>query len=407
MPPARNKTSDSPAGDGWPLVVGLSVGQLISWGSIYYGFTIFLVPMEQDLGWSRASLNLALTLGLLARGLGAFPVGWAIDRFGGRWIMSAGSLLGGGLLILWSRIESEPGFYLLWIGLGLAQSLTLYEPVFAVVTRLFPESYRQRIMIITLAGGLASTVFVPFTAWAVDVFGWRDALLVLAAWNLLVCLPVHLFWLRDHADPTPKAAVEPGSGPLRRALRHPVFWALMLCFICHAAAMSALVFHLVPMLTEWGWGMGLVVAVYSVIGPAQVAGRVILIWLARNLDTRNSGRIVTLLFPVPVVLLLLWPSEAGMLFAALILYGVANGVMTIIRGTAVPELLWREGYGAINGVITFPASVAQALAPTVAALLWQASGGYDAVLWMILGSLLLTAVSFWYAAATGRGSQEG
>lgn len=384
---------------GWPLVTGLSVAQLISWGSIFYGFTVFLAPMEQELGWSRANLNFALTLGLLARGFGSFPVGWVIDRYGGRWIMSAGSLMASVLFVMWARVETEFEFYLLWIGLGFTQAATLYEPVFAVVTRLFPVSYRQRILVITLAGGFASTVFVPFTAWAVAAFGWRDALLLLAGWNFLVCLPVHLFWLRDRANPH-RAESEVGSeNPVRDALRHPVFWALALCFVCHAAAMSMLIFHLIPMLTEWGWTLPLVVAVYSVIGPAQVAGRVALMAVASRMDARSAGRIVTVMFSVAIAMLMLQPEAAVMLFVAMGTYGAANGIMTIVRGTAVPELLWREGYGAVNGLIGLPASVAQALAPTAAALIWQATGGYMAVLWLILALSAAMAASFWFAAA--------
>src|SRR5690606_12484100 len=183
------------AGNGWPLVAALSVAQLVSWGTIYYAFALFVVPMEAELGWSRTTLNGALSLGLLTAGLCAFSVGSRIDRHGGRWLMSAGSALAVLLLVAWSFVQHVAVFYAIWFGLGVAMALTLYEPVFTVLTRLYPENYRFRITMLTLMGGFASTVFIPLTAWFVEALGWRDALLALAACNLVICLPVHALWL--------------------------------------------------------------------------------------------------------------------------------------------------------------------------------------------------------------------
>lgn len=387
--------------NGWPLVAGLSLAQLVSWGSIYYAFSLFVVPMEADLGWSRTALNGALSLGLMAAGLCAYPVGRLIDSHGGRWLMSAGSLLAVLLLVAWSQVEHIAAFYAIWFGLGVAMALTLYEPVFAVLTRQFPENYRFRITILTLTGGFASTVFIPLTAWWVEGLGWRDALLALAACNLLWCLPVHLFWLRDRAAaPLPEAELSaaPGS-PMKRALRHPVFWGLALCFTFYYATFSALTFHFIPMFDERGIPLALAVGVIAVIGPAQVAGRIILLVFGRRLSAAGTGRIIVLMFPASVALLIVFPDSIAALFAFAVIYGCANGIMTIVRGTAVPDLMWREGYGAINGALTLPSNMAKALAPSVAAFVWVIAGNYGPVLWVILAGALVSAAGFWFAAA--------
>ena len=146
---------------GWALIWALAIAQLVSWGSLYYSFSLFVVPMEAELGWSRTTLDGALSLGLLVAGLLAYPVGAWIDRHGGRAVMSLGSLSGAALLWAWSSTRSPVLFYALWLGLGLSLAATLYEPVFAVITRSFPQSYRLRITALTLVGGFASTVFVP------------------------------------------------------------------------------------------------------------------------------------------------------------------------------------------------------------------------------------------------------
>lgn len=402
---ARAIPRDSAAG--WPLIVALAVGQLVSWGSIYYGFSLFVVPMETDLGWSRTAINGALSLGLLTSGFCAYAVGSWIDNHGGRLLMAAGSALGAVLLAAWSRIDTVFALYAIWFGLGLAMAATLYEPVFAVITRAFPQSYRTRITALTLIGGLASTVFIPLTQVLIDGLGWRNALVVLALCNLLICLPIHAFILRDgngRGAGTGRSAEDRriAAEATRRAFRHPVFWGLAVCFAAYNATFSALTFHIIPLLHERAVPTGTIVAAIAVIGPSQVAGRIALLAIGRRAPTAIVGRVVVLAFPASVALLIAFPSSIAALFAFALLYGGANGIMTIIRGTAVPDLMWREGYGAINGALTFPSSVARALAPLGAAVIWGVRQDYGLVLWSIIGGALLAAAGFWYAAASAR-----
>lgn len=390
-----------PAGRGsWLLLWSLAIAQLVSWGALYYAFTLFVVPMEAELGWSRTALNGALSLGLLTAGLAAYPVGTWIDRRGGRALMTLGSTLGVVLLIAWSRVESLAMFYAIWLGIGLAMAATLYEPAFAVLTRLFARSYRTKITAMTLVGGFASTVFIPLTQVLIAELGWRDALLALAAILAAVCLPVHILLLKDapHEPIETKAAPTVyGKGPVRRALRTPVFWGLLVCFTAYYATFSALTFHLVPLLTERNVPTDLIVAAFTVIGPAQVAGRIALLAAGHRLRTVSVGRVVVAVFPASVLLLIVFPTSLVAIFAFATLYGAANGIMTIIRGTAVAELLGREGYGAISGALTLPANAAKAAAPFTAALIWSLSGGYDAVLWTIVAGGLIAVAGFWFA----------
>lgn len=394
-------TREAPGG--WTLLWALSLAQLVSWGAVYYTFSLYVVPMEAALGWDRSAMNGALSLGLLTAGVCAYPVGAWIDRRGGRLVMSLGSLLAVLLLVAWSQVESLLGFYLIWIGLGAALAATLYEPAFAVLTRRFPQSYRMRITALTLVGGFASTVFIPLTQFFIAELGWRDSLLALAACVALLALPVHAMLLRDGAPHggdvagTALEAARVSRDALRRALPHPVFLGLAVCFFFYFGTMTALVFHLIPLATERGMASEIIVAAYATIGPAQVAGRIVLLSFGNRFSTPVVGRTVVLMFPAAILLLTLSHSVLA-LFAFTILYGAANGIMTIIRGTAVPDLMWKEGYGAINGVLTLPARAAQALAPFAAAVLWVVAGGYGSVLWTLLALSLLGAAGFWFAA---------
>jgi len=385
---------------GWALVIALAAAQLVSWGSIYYSFSLFVVPMEAELGWSRTALDGALSAGLLLSGFAAYPVGAWIDRGGGRAVMSIGSALAVVLLAAWSRVHDIGAFYALWLGLGLALSATLYEPAFAVLTRLHPQSYRTRITAMTLVGGFASTVFIPLTQFAIGAYGWRDALLLLALANLLFCLPIHALLLRDRAD-APRRGGVVFDQHFRRALRHPAFWGLVVCIVAYYMGFAAITFHIIPLLEERHVATATIVGAVATFGPAQVAGRIALLALGRRATAARAGGIAFATFPVAVLILLLFPTSIAALFLFSVLYGAANGVITVVRGTAVPELLWRESYGAINGALTLPQNLARAAAPYGAAVIWRASGSYDAVLLVILAGGIVAAAAYGFACRHG------
>jgi MFS family permease len=165
---------------GWVIAGTLAVTETVSWGVLYYAFSVFLVPMQRDLGWSAATLTGAYSLALLVSGLAAPFVGRWLDTRGPRALMTAGSVLGTLLVVAWSRVDSLLGYYLIWAGIGLALSTTLYEPAFAAVTAWFDRDRARAVLAITLLAGFASTIFLPLSGWLVAELAWRRALLVLA-----------------------------------------------------------------------------------------------------------------------------------------------------------------------------------------------------------------------------------
>jgi len=156
------------------------MASLITWGSVFYTFALLLEPVERELGLGRAQSSLAFSLALLAEGVAAYAVGRWIDAGHERAVMTIGSLTVATGLALHSQVRSIEAFYAVWILLGLGLAATLYNPVFAVVTRRFPNDFRRAIITLTFLGGLASTVFIPLTAWLIATLGWRATLLVLA-----------------------------------------------------------------------------------------------------------------------------------------------------------------------------------------------------------------------------------
>lgn len=386
----------------------LSLGQLISWGLVYYTFPLFVVPMTQELGWSRSSMFGALSAGLLVAGLCSIPVGAWIDRGHGRKLMAGGSLLAAVLLMVWARVDSLPVFYALWIGLGISQAVILYEPAFAVITRVYGPRYKQAILLMTFLGGLASTFGIPFAQLLIERIGWRPTLEVMAAINLGVALMHWLFVPGPKDEATPIAASTPHvegtirKSPLAAAIRVPAFWGLVVAFAGYGLAFSAMSFHLIPLLDDRGVPIAVVMAIIALIGPMQVVGRVLLMVGQRHITTIQLGALIYFAFPVAMTMLALGVSDVYGLILFAIIYGVANGLVTILRGMAVPEFIGPEGYGVVSGALTMPTNVMRAAGPIVASLAWGAFGGYTPVLWGLAGIMLVAAMGFAAAAVLSK-----
>jgi MFS family permease len=383
------------------LVGWLSLAQLITWGSVFYTFALLMAPLERELGLSRAESSLAFSLALLAEGLLAYPVGRWIDRGHERAVMTAGSLGVALCLALHSQVHSPFGFYAVWTGLGAALSATLYSPAFAVVTRRYPHDFRRAIITLTFLGGLASTVFIPLSAALIAQFGWRGALLWLAGLHLLVCAPLHAWMLRGAPagrTPTQRNAGSAGQamaglGPL---LRSPPFLLLGVFVVLMMAVTSALPAHMVSLLRENGLAETWVIAVPASIGVIQVAGRALLYFFEHRFDVHVANRVIPCLIPAGLAALLAAPWLAGaaggataglgLVLLFVLLYGLGNGMLTIVKGTAIAQYVSRDHVASLNGALGLPTALARAAAPWLMGVLWQPRGGYAAGLWMLLGA---------------------
>jgi predicted MFS family arabinose efflux permease len=321
--------------------------------------------------------------------------------------MTLGSALAGLLLLAWSQIESLSALYLVLAAIGLAQAMTLYEPAFAVVARRYGSEVRRGVTALTLWGGFASTMFVPLIQFLLNQVGWRSTLMALGLINLGLCVPLHRAVIDGSADARPPepASVSgtdaslAGRRAVRWALRQRAFWGLLIAFTVYYATFSGLSLHLYPLLIERGFDTSTVVAAIALIGPSQVAGRIAVWTIAGRASVRAVGKVVVLALPIALSLLLLLPPAFASLAVFATLYGAANGIITIVRGIAVPEMLTRDAYGAINSVLAVPATIAKASAPLGVALLWAAAGSYDVVLSAVLVSSTLVVAGFWFAAA--------
>ncbi|MDO9113251.1 MAG: MFS transporter [Polaromonas sp.] len=371
------------------IISALSVGQILVWAIMYYGFSSFVLPMQRDMGWSQPDIMGAFTLGLMVWGLATYAVGAAIDRGRGRAVLTGGALVGAAGCALWSQAHSLPLLYAAWALLGLAMAMTLYEPAFSEITKRFPDRYRQGITTITLVGGFASTLSFPAAAWLLLTLGWRPALLVMAGVLLLVA-PLHAWVLRG---PWKRPAV-PGAAPvevevaqdqatLRQAMQGRTFWLLTATFTLYAFALSTVWAHLMPAFESRGLSQTEAVAVMVWFGPAQVAGRFAFLWLGRPLSHRSLGLMVLALFPLALTVFVLG-RQPLVLVGFAVLFGVANGLITIVRSNIVPDFYGREHVGRISGAMSGIALCTRAAAPFLTAWALLGLGGYTGLLWLLV-----------------------
>jgi MFS family permease len=377
------------------LVGWLSLAQLVTWGSVFYTFALLLAPVERELGLTRAQSALAFSLALLAEGVMAYPVGRWIDAGHERAVMTGGSLLVAAGLALHSRIHSIEAFYACWLLLGTGLAATLYTPVFAVVTRRYPNDYRRAIITMTFLGGLASTVFIPLSAWLIASLGWRTALLVLAALHLGLCAPLHWWCLRD--APRPQAHARADAGSPAGLLRSAPFLLIAVFVVGMMGITAALPPHMISLLREAGLPEAWVVAIPASIGVIQVLGRLLLFFFEHRFDLHLANRVIPVLIPLSIAALLLGAAHPVAALLFVLLYGLGNGMSTIVKGTAIAQYVSREHVASLNGALGLPTAIARAVAPVLLGLLWTREAGYRWGLALLLVLGVLAALALWQA----------
>lgn len=392
----------------WAYAVTLSLmalGQLLCWACFYYAFSSFVIPMQREMGWSKPSLMGAFTVGLAVWGACSYLAGAAIDRGFGRAVLAGGALLGAGGMVCWSRAQDVAGLQASWALIGAAMAMTLYEPAFSALTKRYPARYGRAITFLALVGGMASTLSFPASEWLIDRLGWRDALLAMAGVLAVVVAPMQACALRGAPDgPAARAPDAVADGfTVGEALRERAFWLLTANMTLSAFAAAALWAHIVPALASKGLGTSQVLTVVMLAGPAQVAGRLLHFAFARVLPARAVGLAVMAGLPLSFLLLALGESHwVLMLFA--VLFGFANGLVTVVRGTLVPAFFGRGHLGRISGAMTGIALLTRASAPLATALLLSRLPGYRELLLALCGVSVAALAAFALAAPPGRRS---
>ena len=347
-----------------PVVLVLGCTQTLAWASSYYVPAILGDPIARDLhiptSWFFGAFSAAL---LVAAVLGP-RIGRTIDTLGGRWVLSASNMvLAAGLAVL----GLSSSFLMLctaWLLLGFGMGLGLYDAAFAALGRMYGVSARPSITGITLIAGLASTVGWPLSAWCLSHYGWRETCFAWAAAHLLIGLPLNLSFL-PKTKLEPKSAQEPKPHiPMDRNM-----WLLVTAFALAWMVTGAMAAHFPRLAEAAGATASEAIAAGTLIGPAQVLGRLVEALALGRTHPLVSGRMAAITHPIGAAIMGVLGGGGLAAFLFAVLHGFGNGILTIARGTIPLAIFGAKNYGYRLGLLGAPARVAQAIAPLLFELL--------------------------------------
>jgi MFS family permease len=377
-------------------IAALGVTQIIGYGTLYYSFSILASDMAADFAWSTEWIFGALSAALLVGGLTAPWLGSLFDRWGAGRAMTLGSVIAAAALAACAMAPGKIAFVAALIAIEVAANVVQYGAAFALLVQLRPEVAQRSITYLTLIAGFASTIFWPLTAALHEHLSWQNVYLVFAALNLLVCMPLHAWLARgaNSREPLHTAAPLRMEGILAPRSRRLGFALMVAGFALQSLVSSAALVHMVPLLSALGLGATAAV-VGTLFGPSQVLSRLINMLFGRDLTPLHLAKIAAALLPGGVLVLILTaPSVPGaMVFA--VIFGMGNGLLSIVAGTLPLALFGSEGYGRLQGKMMSARLITSAIAPFALAL----SMTWIGVIWSLavtagLGAIAVLAFLF-------------
>ena len=349
------------------VTVMLGIAQTLSWASSYYLLAVLATPISQSTSTSYSLVFGAFSAALLVAAAVGPIAGRLIDRFGGRSVLLASNLVFACGLLMLSQATQTLHIFVAWAFMGVAMGSGLYEAAFASVVHLYGQDARPAITGITLFAGFASTVGWPLSSYLEGLYDWRVVCMVWAALHLLLGLPLNA--LLSRAKPTPRevieeqkplGAVSQGGNNVGISLKRTAY-LMAYVFAASWFISTAMASHLPQILQASGATLAASIAAAALVGPAQVAGRVLEYSFLKKAHPLLSARLAILAHPLAAVCLGLAGAPAASIFA--ILHGLGNGILTIAIGTLPLKVFGSQGYGQRQGWLMVPARIVQAGSP--------------------------------------------
>lgn len=377
------------------VVATLAVTVTASYGVLMYAFPVVLTAMQQELGWSSATLTGAYAAGALTGGIAAVPLGARLDRRDARAVFILCAIGASLLVAAWSRVQTVAGLYAVWLALGVCSAGLFYDAAFTAVAG-WPARRRTSAMTsITVAGGLASTLFVPITAALTERFGWRNAVLLLAGLlALLTVVPLAAMRIGRGGNRRRKPAaaisitMSARAGGTRVALRSPALRRIGAAFAIATVASAGLAIHLVPLLLERGQDLAMASAALATLGLAKPVGRIALQPLSTRVPLATAAIGLLAMQAAGLLVLVVAPGPVGP-WLAVALFGIGDGATTPARAGLIAELRGPVGFGAAAGVVALGMAAARAVGPVGVSIV-HTFGGYVPAL-LLLTTMLLAA----------------
>lgn len=379
------------------VLVVLCLTEITSWGVLFYAFPVLASEISSTTGWTLPVVNGAFSTGLVCSALTGLVVGPVLDHSGPRAVMTLGSVLAAPALCLIAAARTIPMFFAGWVLAGIAMGMVLYPPAFAAVTRWWTDRRTRALTILTIVGGLASTVFAPLTALLTATVGWRVTYVILAGVLFGITAPAHFFGLRRQWAPStsPSFQSRPTQVPPSVIIRSVPFVALVGAVSLAALASFAAVINLIPLLMERGIDPTLAATALGIGGVGQVLGR-LGYGLFERLPLRTRTAATLSATTLTTALLGLAETLTAAIFIALAA-GVARGIFTLLHATAVPDRWGAAHYGVLTALVASPITLATALGPWVGAGLAAVLGSYSLAFLVLAGINALAVVLALYS----------
>jgi len=392
---------------GWAVVGALALAITSGYGILIYAFTVFVEPMNAELGWTVGQLTGAFSLAGLMSVVLSPILGRLLDRHGSRLIMSAGTVAAALLLLAWSTVTRLELFYAIIFLLSGASIAVLYPAAFWTVSNWFAKKRRRALTVLTFTGGFAAIIFTPLTQLLITSYGWRATLVIYAAFLLCFNLPLLSVILRRRpadlglsvdgvpSDDPPASASDPGGRPsgatLAIAVRQAGFWWLTAAFALNSIAIMFVVIHFVPLLIERGYSPALAASLYGLIGLASLPGRLVLTPLG---DRIPPGWISAAIFLTQAAgfAVLAFGRGSWTVGLFLVLFAAGFGAISPSNAALIADLFGVGYFGTIQGVIGMVIDGSTAVILAVLAVMRDYWGGYAQLTWVVTMIAALSAV---------------
>ncbi|MFG3542121.1 MFS transporter [Streptomyces clavifer] len=370
------------------VLPALCATQITSWGIVFYAFPVLNPQITADTGWSTGATTAAFSLALLISAFAGIRVGRIIDHRGPRTVMTTGSVLGVLSILIIAAAPNLPLFFTGWVLAGFAMAATFYQPAFAAITRWWAPDHVRALTIVTLAGGLASTLFAPLTATLADHLSWRMTYAVLALILAAVTIPAHALALRAPWPPAPLPSKAHADQSAKTAARSHPFRMLAVALTLSSFTVSAAVVALVPLLLERGYSTSEAAWALGLGGAGQTLGRTLYAALAHRTGVTARTTTLIALGGLTTAALAIAPGPYALLITLSIIAGMVRGNLTLLQATAITDRWGTAHYGRLSGLLAAPTTTASALAPFAGAALAIRLGGYP----QLFGALAAVSV---------------
>lgn len=373
--------------------IGLGLTQIVGWGTTFLMPSVLGRPIGRDLGLPSEVIYGGITVMFGVGALFAPRVGRLLDRNGARGVMAAGSVLYAAALAALSFSQGLASYLLCWAAMGVASTLALNTPSSIALAQVAGTRARQAIALLAIIGGFASTVFWPVAEALETIVGWRGTLLAYAAIHLFVCAPVHLLVLPGRRQAGAHAATATqAASTLSSAQSLRIFLLLALAFSCGAFIFTGFIVHAIGVLRGLGHDPATALLLASLIGPAQVAVRLVELAFGHRYSIMSSALFAAAVLPLGLGLAWLAGGNFAVALLCLMAYGIANGLKAVLRATLPLALFGRAQFGTWLGRLALPQGIVAAAAPPVLAAV-MANRGAEGVLGLcfVVASMALAA----------------